>query len=66
MEEFDFICDNCRQAFDNFRKPKREVGVSQNSITLTATISKSNRNCILTKVHYAIEVINGRLSVSGF
>ena len=62
IEEFDFICASYRQAFDNSRKPKREVGESQSSINLTVTrTSKSHRNCIFTKFRYAIEVNNGCL-----
>jgi hypothetical protein len=62
IEEFDFIFASYHQAFDNSRKPKREVGESQSSITLTVTrTSKGHRNCIFTKFRYAIEVINGRL-----
>ncbi len=38
IEGFDFICASCRQAFIYSRKPKRQVGESQNSITLTRTV----------------------------
>jgi hypothetical protein len=37
IEEFDFICASCRQAFIYSRKPKRQVSESQSSITLTVT-----------------------------